>query len=142
MNFLTEENANKAEITSENMTEIITRLKACSSSLKNNVLDPSLQDILNKEENIKTRDNLLKYSNSLEKLSLVLDNLKQTIDALLFIFKILVNNNGGLLYDLIKTCGEDSLLSKSISELINKINEAQNNVIFEIDNLIKIIDKT
>ena len=95
MNFLTEENANKAEITSENMTEIITRLKACSSSLKNNVLDPSLQDILNKEENIKTRDNLLKYSNSLEKLSLVLDNLKQTIDALVLNSRRDIKAKGG-----------------------------------------------
>ena len=90
MNFLTEENANKAEITSENMTEIITRLKACSSSLKNNVLDPSLQDILNKEENI-----LLKYSNSLEKLSLVLDNLKQTIDALVLNSRRDIKAKGG-----------------------------------------------
>lgn len=95
MNFLTEENANKAEITSENMTEIITRLKTCSSSLKNNVLDPSLQDILNKEENIKTRDNLLKYSNSLEKLSLVLDNLKQTIDALVLNSRRDIKAKGG-----------------------------------------------
>ena len=95
MNFLTEENANKAEITSENMTEIITRLKACASSLKNNVLDPSLQDILNKGENIKTRDNLLKYSNSLEKLSLVLDNLKQTIDALVLNSRRDIKAKGG-----------------------------------------------
>ena len=77
MNFLTEENANKAEITSENMTEIITRLKTCSSSLKNNVLD------------------LLKYSNSLEKLSLVLDNLKQTIDALVLNSRRDIKAKGG-----------------------------------------------
>ena len=74
--------------------------------------------------------------------SLIKNNILNNRNDLLFIFNILVGNNGGLLYDLIKTCGEDSLLSKSISELINKINEAQNNVIFEIDNLIKIIDKT
>ena len=74
--------------------------------------------------------------------SLIKNNILNNRNDLLFIFNILVGNNEGLLYDLIKTCGEDSLLSKSISELINKINEAQNNVIFEIDNLIKIIDKT
>ena len=82
MNFLTEENSNKAEVITENMVEIITKLKSCSDNLRNNVQDVNLQDILNRKENIKTKDNLLKYCNSLEKLSLTLDNLKQTVEAL------------------------------------------------------------
>ena len=72
--------------------------------------------------------------------SVLKNNILNNKNDLIFIFNILSNNNQGLLYDLINLCGNDSLLSKKIYELINKINEAQNNVIFAIDNLINIID--
>ena len=72
--------------------------------------------------------------------SLIKNNVLNNKNDLVFIFNVLANNNQGLLYDLINICGSDSPLSKSIFELINKINEARNNVILEIDNLINIID--
>lgn len=60
-------------------------------------------------------------------------------------FSLLLNlltdiNNDGILPDMVKACGNDSSLGSAISSLIEKINQARENVLPEIDNLIRVIE--
>ncbi len=77
--------------------------------------------------------------------SIMIHEIKSSVakseDDLVFILNLLAGeNNQGILFDLIKSCGPDTSLGIAIFDLISKIAQARKNVIPEVNNLINIIE--
>ena len=82
MAFLSEENCNIAENANNAMAEIPKRLRACATTFRNSMKDEALSSVLESDTNKKTRDNLIKYCDSMDQMAFTLERLHQTIASL------------------------------------------------------------
>lgn len=83
MAFLSEENCNLAENANNALTEIPKRLRACSTAYRNGINNQNISPMLeNSDKNKSTRDNLLKYCDSMDEMAFTLERLHQTIASL------------------------------------------------------------
>ncbi len=82
MAFLSEDNCNIAENANNAMAEIPKRLRACATTFRKSMKDETLNSVLENDTNKKTKDNLMKYCDSMDQMAFTLERLHQTIASL------------------------------------------------------------